>query len=144
MPSAPTELTAERIGPREAIVNWRPPKDLGGDIIQGYLVELRESTDPLSSPVSPWTPASTSLIKSGTTFRAVDLNPTMSAQFRVRARNPVGYGEPSDLSDWVKPVKKGEMFDKAHELDTQSLTDHEYITRCVVVEPINVACGGRG
>ncbi|KAA0193322.1 Titin [Fasciolopsis buskii] len=70
VPSAPTELAAERIGPREAIVNWRPPKDLGGDIVQGYLVELRESTDPLSSPVSSWTHASTSLIKSGTTFTA--------------------------------------------------------------------------
>lgn len=144
MPSAPTELAAERIGPREAIVNWRPPKDLGGDIVQGYLVELRESTDPLSSPVSSWTHASTSLIKSGTTFRATDLNPNMSVQFRVRARNSVGYGEPSDLSDWVKPVEKGELFNKAYELDRRSLADQKYTARSVVVEPISVACGGRG
>ncbi|KAF8564968.1 hypothetical protein P879_07292, partial [Paragonimus westermani] len=108
VPSSPIHVTAERTSPRDATVSWGEPRELGGDVLQGYLVELRESAEPATSVVSQWTHASTSLIRTGTTFHVTDLHPNMFVQFRVRARNPVGFSEPSGPTEWLKPISKDE------------------------------------
>ncbi|OON23516.1 fibronectin type III domain protein [Opisthorchis viverrini] len=104
VPSPPTNVAVDRTSARDATVRWNAPLETGGDVLQGYLVEIRESPDPSSAPASQWTHVS--LVRSGTTYRANDLHPNMVVQFRVKARNAVGFSEPSEPSDWVPPVAK--------------------------------------
>ncbi|KAK4474841.1 hypothetical protein MN116_000743 [Schistosoma mekongi] len=104
--SPPTYVTAERLSPREAKIQWRSPICDDSDSIQGYMVELRESPDPKSQYTSKWIQASPKLIRSGLTLKVDDLHPDMFVQFRVRARNPIGFSEPSEPSDWIEPVVK--------------------------------------
>ncbi|CAH8650314.1 unnamed protein product [Schistosoma haematobium] len=106
LPLPPTHVTAERSSPREAKIQWRPPISDDGDSIQGYMVELRETADPKDQYTSRWTQASPKLIRSGTTLKVDDLHPDMFVQFRVRARNLVGFSEPSEPSDWIEPIVK--------------------------------------
>ncbi|CAH8611737.1 unnamed protein product [Heterobilharzia americana] len=106
VPSPPKHVTAERYSPREAKIQWQSPITDGEDSIQGYMVELRESPDPKSQYTSRWIQIGPKLIRSGTSLKVDDLHPDMFVQFRVRCRNPVGFSEPSEPSDWIEPIVK--------------------------------------
>ncbi|VEL25085.1 unnamed protein product [Protopolystoma xenopodis] len=108
VPSAPSQVTVERAGPREVTVRWRAPKDDGGDEIIGYIVEMRECPDSTiqGEPVSRWIRVGPSLVRQSTSLRLTDLRPDMDLQFRVLAKNPVGSSEPSELTEWSKRIIK--------------------------------------
>jgi hypothetical protein len=76
-----------------ADIRWAPPVNDGGRPITGYVIEKRKKDG-----VAKW-------IKIGETpqneFRAPNLDEGEEYEFRVRAVNSVGLGEPSDPSKGV-------------------------------------------
>ena len=75
-------------------LSWQKPRDEGGARLQGYVVEVRSPSD------RSWRPATERPIKD-TEFTVPDLNNGEKYEFRVRAKNEAGLGEPSDVT---KPV----------------------------------------
>ncbi|VDD75474.1 unnamed protein product [Mesocestoides corti] len=108
-PAQPTNVTATRIGAREATVKWQAPESFEKSELIDYVIEMRESPDIESSPPNRWTRIGRSTVRDDTEFHLVDLNPSMDIQFRVLARNHVGLSEPSEPTNWLRKPKDGAL-----------------------------------
>ena len=84
-PAAPTVV--RQAGPGALTVSWVAP-DNGGSAILDYNVEI--STDSLS-----WTPITTT---ANLSLSVTNLNTAPTYYFRVKARNSIGFSDPSDAS----------------------------------------------
>ncbi|CAD6198887.1 unnamed protein product, partial [Caenorhabditis auriculariae] len=72
-------------------LSWRPPKDNGGDEITNYVVEKR-------GPGGEWVTVGHPI---GTSLRVRNLDPNTPYDFRVRAENQYGVGEPLETDEAI-------------------------------------------
>lgn len=86
-PLEPTDIEADAI-----TLNWRPPKDNGGDEITNYVVEKKE-------PGGDWQKVSSAV--HGTTFRVRNLREGVPYEFRVMAENQYGISDPLNTTEPV-------------------------------------------
>jgi titin len=82
-------------------LQWEMPRHDGGSPLTEYLLEMREK----KGKNTEWTqvqilPAIT------TSFRVTKLNENVYYNFRIKAANSVGHGEPKALEKAVKPQKQ--------------------------------------
>lgn len=104
-PPDPPEVT--KIGKEEMTVSWRPPGKDGGKPVTGYILERKE----LHS--IKWVPVTKDPIPQ-TCMNVTNLIPNHEYQFRVKAQNEVGLGDPSKPSISVTardPVGKFNFLD---------------------------------
>lgn len=88
-PPDPPEVT--KIGKDEMTVIWAPPENDGGKSITGYILEKKEKR------AVRWVPVTKSPI-SERRMKVTNLIPNHEYQYRVKAENEVGLGEPSKPS----------------------------------------------
>ena len=77
-----------KVGKEEMTVVWAPPENDGGKSITGYILERKEKR------AVRWVPCTKSTITERR-MKVTNLIPNHEYQFRVRAENEVGLGEPS-------------------------------------------------
>uniref|UniRef100_A0A1I8IQH6 Ig-like domain-containing protein n=1 Tax=Macrostomum lignano TaxID=282301 RepID=A0A1I8IQH6_9PLAT len=107
---APGEVTVEKVRRDGAQLSWSKPRSDGGSKITGFVVEKK-------GPSGDWVPVKTVPANERATF--VPLNEGEEAQFRVRAENEAGPGEPTRPSRSVKAENEPE----APKLDMSGLKD---------------------
>ncbi|CAA98064.2 Twitchin [Caenorhabditis elegans] len=91
-PGKPTgPIRATDIQADAMTLSWRPPKDNGGDAITNYVVEKR-------TPGGDWVTVGHPV---GTTLRVRNLDANTPYEFRVRAENQYGVGEPLETDDAI-------------------------------------------
>ncbi|ULT95623.1 hypothetical protein L3Y34_004374 [Caenorhabditis briggsae] len=91
-PGKPTgPIRATDIQADAMTLSWRPPKDNGGDEITNYVVEKR-------TPGGDWVTVGHPV---GTTLRVRNLDANTPYEFRVRAENQYGVGEPLETDDAI-------------------------------------------
>lgn len=88
-PPDPPEVT--KIGKEEMTVVWAPPENDGGKSITGYILERKEKR------AVRWVPVTKSPIPERR-MKVTNLIPNHEYQFRVKAENEVGLGDPSKPS----------------------------------------------
>lgn len=98
----------------EMTVVWAPPENDGGKSITGYILERKEKR------AVRWVPCNKSPI-SERRMKVTNLIPNHEYQFRVKAENEVGLGEPS------KPCRPVAAKDPIGE-STVAVTAHMLIT----------------
>ncbi|GAA49620.1 twitchin [Clonorchis sinensis] len=86
-PGAPENLKIDEFDRHSVTLNWKPPKDDGGNPIKGYLVERR-------IPGGEWRKATPNVVQ-GTTAKLTNVDEGQTYEFRVSAVNDAGPGEPS-------------------------------------------------
>ena len=98
-------------------LKWQPPVNDGGSPITGYVIEKKEVGSP------KWTKAA-EVKEPDTKVRVEDLEEGVPYQFRVRAVNAAGPGEPSGESKHVtcKPRRLPPKIDRRH---LRNITIHE-------------------
>lgn len=87
-PGPPDTPEITKIGKEEMTVVWAPPENDGGKSITGYILERKEKR------AVRWVPVTKSPI-SERRMKVTNLIPNHEYQFRVKAENEVGLGEPS-------------------------------------------------
>jgi titin len=87
-PGPPESPEITKIGKEEMTVVWAPPENDGGKSITGYILERKEKR------AVKWVPCTKSTI-SERRMKVSNLIPNHDYQFRVKAENEVGLGEPS-------------------------------------------------
>ena len=90
-PAAPTALTAGPGADSQMQLGWTAPADRGSQPITGYRIERSRDTDPRA-----WTDAVVDITGTATTWSDSDLTGGTTYHYRVRARNDVGLGDPSE------------------------------------------------
>lgn len=75
-------------------LNWTPPTNDGGAPIEGYVVEMKEKFSPFWKEVKE-------LSADQLTATITNLKEGSEYEFRIRAKNKAGLGDPSDPSDSV-------------------------------------------
>uniref|UniRef100_A0A8C1MSV8 Titin n=1 Tax=Cyprinus carpio TaxID=7962 RepID=A0A8C1MSV8_CYPCA len=90
-PGPPDAPEVTKIGKDEMTVVWAPPENDGGKSITGYILERKEKR------AVRWVPVTKSPI-SERRMKVTNLIPNHEYQFRVKAENQVGLGEPSKPS----------------------------------------------
>lgn len=91
-PGKPTgPIRATDIQADAMTLSWRPPKDNGGDEITNYVVEKR-------TPGGDWVTVGHPV---GTSLRVRNLDANTPYEFRVRAENQYGVGEPLETDDAI-------------------------------------------
>jgi serine/threonine protein kinase/predicted RNA-binding protein with TRAM domain len=101
--NAPGKSGAPRIDDVDedsVVLSWDKPSSDGGDKIKGYVVEMREKGS------SKWTPLNDKKPCLDSKYTANDLEKGKEYEFRVRAKNRAGLGDPSQPSDTVVPKAK--------------------------------------
>ncbi|CAF0814387.1 unnamed protein product [Rotaria sordida] len=94
-PGAPFDLTINAIGNEWIELSWQPPIKDGGSPITGYVIERRTASNyKWHAPTEPF---------EGTTKKLHSLHTGHKYEFRVRAQNLAGLGEPSN------PTKETEI-----------------------------------
>ncbi|TGZ63952.1 hypothetical protein CRM22_006631 [Opisthorchis felineus] len=86
-PGAPENLKIDEFDRHSVTLNWKPPKDDGGNPIKGYLVERR-------IPGGEWRKATPNIVQ-GTTAKLTNVDEGQTYEFRVSAVNDAGPGQPS-------------------------------------------------
>ncbi|XP_064634017.1 twitchin-like isoform X9 [Lineus longissimus] len=87
-PDKPGKPEVDDVDEDSVTLSWQKPKDDGGDKVTGYQVEMKEEGS------SKWKPVNDFAIRD--TFYTVDgLKKGQKYDFRVKAKNRAGYGEPS-------------------------------------------------
>ena len=100
-PGAPGRPEVEDVDEDSVTLNWTKPKDDGGDKIQGYVVEMREGGS------SKWTPCNNVRLPiRNTSYTVENLETGKPYEFRVRAKNTAGLGEPSATTGSIEPKSK--------------------------------------
>uniref|UniRef100_A0A3Q3BI45 Titin n=1 Tax=Kryptolebias marmoratus TaxID=37003 RepID=A0A3Q3BI45_KRYMA len=122
-PSPPTNLTVKEITRNSVTLSWEPPLLDGGSKIKHYIVEKRESTRKVYSPITTCNKMSwkvESLPEGGIFF------------FRVLAENEYGVGlqaktiEPIKISEKPQPPGKVSVVDVTHSTVTLTWEKSQY------------------
>lgn len=82
------DIFVMQVSKEEMTVVWAPPENDGGKSITGYILERKEKR------AVRWVPCTKSPI-SERRMKVTNLIPNHEYQFRVKAENEVGLGEPS-------------------------------------------------
>ena len=93
-PSKPGTPEIDNFGPTYVSLNWTTPHDNGGFPITNYRIEKRDKIFGKWEPNFKDAPVCNGCVFGG-------LNEDTEYQFRVKAKNGLGYGEPSDPSDAI-------------------------------------------
>jgi len=90
-------------------IKWNPPRNDGGNPVQGYIIERRE----ISGKKRDWTKLNRGDIHRGTTYRDETVTANKDYEYRVTAVNEAGPGEASEpsVSIAAKPEKEKPSFD---------------------------------
>ncbi len=98
VPSAPTDLKTSGAKSTSVTLDWNPPVQKSGSKPLFYDVEI------LKPDSEDWLPVNDVPIR-GTSLTVENLKPGVNYSFRVRAKNPAGWGEPTknDVSITLKP-----------------------------------------
>lgn len=91
VPDAPEAPEVTKISKAEMTVQWSEPEKDGGKPITGYLLEKREEH------AIRWSPVNKDPIPA-TRFTVTGLLPLHDYQYRVKAVNEIGIGNPSKAS----------------------------------------------
>ncbi|CDS41841.2 expressed conserved protein [Echinococcus multilocularis] len=83
-PGSPSELNVDTVNRNGAKLSWKPPKSDGGAPVTGYMVEKQNEK-------GDWVP----VLETKETSAFVPMKEGETAQFRVRAINKEGPGEPT-------------------------------------------------
>ncbi|KAA3682313.1 uncharacterized protein DEA37_0008978 [Paragonimus westermani] len=89
-PGPPENLKIEEFDKRSVTLVWKPPKDDGGNPIQGYQIERRVAK-------GTWRKATNATVP-GTMFKLTNVDEGQTYEFRVCAVNDAGPGEPSSAT----------------------------------------------
>lgn len=110
-PGKPTDVTPVDWDKDHVDLEWKPPQNDGGAPIESYIVEKKDK-------FGDWVPCAT-VPGSITKATAANLTPGATYQFRVRAVNKAGKGEPSDPTGEIiaKPRKLAPKINLAGLLD---------------------------
>ncbi|CDW52538.1 protein unc g; protein unc f; protein unc d; prot ein unc b; protein unc a [Trichuris trichiura] len=102
-------------------IAWQPPLSDGGAPIEGYIVEVKEKFSPFWTKLAE-TPENL------TSFKAEGLTKGGEYQFRVKAKNKAGPGEPSDETEKVitKPRRVAPKFDTERLEDIRLRAGQQY------------------
>jgi hypothetical protein len=99
-PADPVLTTVEVLNGSSVLVSWHVPRFDGYSVVTGYAVEYREVSSGL------WLQAVHGNVGALVhLFIVTDLHPFTVYEFRVRARNKIGYGNYSSTSIGVKTVQ---------------------------------------
>lgn len=88
VPGKPGTPCIEDYGKDFCVINYIEPSDDGGASIKGYLIECKDK-------YGPWEDKGTSRTLK---YRAIGMQEGHTVEFRVKAENKAGFGEPSDPS----------------------------------------------
>jgi len=94
-PGKPGTPVVDDVDEDSVTLSWTKPKDDGGDKIKGYVVEVKEKGS------DKWTPLNAKTPCKDTKFTAQGLDKGKEYEFRVKAKNQAGLGEPSSASNPV-------------------------------------------
>lgn len=83
-PGSPSELNVDTVNKNGVKLSWKPPKSDGGAPVTGYVVEKQDEK-------GDWVP----VLDTKETSAFVPMKEGETAQFRVRAVNKEGPGEPT-------------------------------------------------
>jgi len=91
---------AQDVDEDSVVLSWTKPSDDGGDKVRGYVVEVREKGS------SKWKPLNEKNPCLDNKFTVNDLEKGKEYEFRVRAKNRAGLGDPSQPSEAIVPKAK--------------------------------------
>ncbi|XP_023931299.1 twitchin isoform X3 [Lingula anatina] len=94
-PDSPGALNVDKITPDHVDLSWTKPRNDGGAKITGYVIEMKEPGK------DKWVPAA-KVPADKTNGTVGNLTPGGEYQFRVRAENEAGVGEPSKPTSVIK------------------------------------------
>jgi hypothetical protein len=100
----PGQPVVEGVTPHSVSLSWSKPTDTGNGKIQGYIVEVKPKG-------GDWTEATTEPVRD-TQFTVPHLKEGEEYQFRVKAVNEAGPGEPSSATGPVIAEKPAGWFDQ--------------------------------
>lgn len=127
-PDAPGVPTVKDVDKDYVELEWTPPFRDGGARITGYVVEKKQAGS------NEWVPATADgKPVSGTSAKVDGLTENADYEFRVRAVNAAGPGEPSIPTEMVKVVKKKGEF---HSKELLECTQEEAFNS-MVFSPLN-------
>jgi titin len=104
-PDPPAKLDVLTKTDSSITLQWEMPRNDGGSPLTEYLLEMREK----KGKNSDWVQVQI-LSAITTSFRVSKLNEDSSYNFRIKAANSIGYGEPKTLEKSVKPQKQNGKF----------------------------------
>ena len=97
-PGPPKQLKCTKVGKDYIIIDWKPPTEDGGSKVTGYRIEKCEET------ADEWVKVEE--VKAyDTNFKIEKLKDTVGYFFSVSAKNEVGYSEPAETDDAIKPKR---------------------------------------
>ncbi|XP_013785867.1 twitchin-like, partial [Limulus polyphemus] len=82
-------LNVDEVDKDHVVLSWKPPKDVGGSDLTGYIVEKRDKTRD-----GTWVPAVLHVPPNSTKCTVPKLMEGTAYEFRVMAENPQGVSEP--------------------------------------------------
>lgn len=97
-PAAPQDVECVQVDRQSATIKWKKPKYDGGSQITGYVIEKREGR------AASWVPAEET-DSSASKCVIKNLIEGYEYEFRVRAKNSAGLGEPGHLAAPVIPTR---------------------------------------
>ena len=101
-PADPVVTTVKVLNGSSVLVSWHIPRFDGYSAITGYAIEYREASGGL------WLQAINGNVAASVhLFIVTGLHPFTVYEFRVRARNKIGYGNYSSTSTGVKTIQTG-------------------------------------
>lgn len=95
-PDQPSRLRVIDTDKDSVRLSWDKPRSDGGDRIKGYIVEMKPKGSSRWMPVNEKSPCK------GTNYQVENLEKNSEYEFRVRAKNSAGAGEPSNSTGTVE------------------------------------------
>ena len=112
-PSIPEDFDIEDITNKSAVLVWTVPKDDGGAPITGFMVDKREVGR------SVWGKICTDIPADATKYEVLRLVEGREYEFRVSARNELGYGEGAMSA----PIIANYLFDPPEQCDAPTILE---------------------
>ena len=100
VPDPPAKLDVIAKTDSSITLQWEMPRNDGGSPLTEYLLEMRDKKGK-----SDWTQVQILPVIT-TSFRVTKLNENNYYNFRIKAGNTVGHGEPKALEKAVRPQKQ--------------------------------------
>ena len=106
VPNAPGNVAVSENGTRHQIVTWDTPFD-GNSPITGYQVFISSDRNSTILQIFPPSGMPQATLITNTRINVTDLIPFVTYQYAVSARNNIGIGNLSALSDGVRTNPEG-------------------------------------